>query len=132
MPGLVLSVNAGSSSLKVSLFAPTNDGPKHLATCNIASIGSDNTSFSSTFNDVLEDEKDMRGVQDHDSALKHVLSHLFRTTTSVEDITHTCHRVVHGGEYKEHIKIDSNALRSLEAITELAPLSVDSTAAQPV
>lgn len=122
MSGIVLSINAGSSSLKVSLFAPTFDGPKHLATCNVSSIGAEGTSFSSTSKAVSEEEKGMNNVQDHDSALQHILRHLFRTTTSQEDITHVCHRVVHGGEYKEHIKIDSDALHHLEALTELAPL----------
>jgi acetate kinase len=122
MSSIVLCVNAGSSSLKVSLFAPSYDGPKHLATCNITSIGSDETSFSSTSKDISDNEKDVKSIQDHDSALRHVLSHLFRTTTSIEDISHVCHRVVHGGEYKEHIKVDPNSLHQLEALTELAPL----------
>jgi acetate kinase len=30
--------------------------------------------------------------------------------------------VVHGGEYKEHVKIDADSLHHLEALTELAPL----------
>jgi acetate kinase len=122
MSSIVLSVNAGSSSLKVSLFAPSYHGPKHLATCNITSIGSDGTSFSSTSKDISDSEKDVKNIQDHDSALQHILSHLFRTTTSIEDISHVCHRVVHGGDYKEHIKVDPNSLHHLEALTELAPL----------
>jgi acetate kinase len=122
MSSIVLSVNAGSSSLKVSLFAPSYDGPKHLAPCNITSIGSDETSFSSTSKDIPDSEKDVKNIRDHDSALQHVLGHLFRTTTSIEDISHVCHRVVHGGEYKEHIKVDPNSLRDLEELTELAPL----------
>lgn len=122
MSGIVLSVNSGSSSLKVSLYAPSFEGPKHLATCNVDSIGTDGTTFSSTSKDVSEEEKDMKDVQDQDSALQHILKHLFRTTASQEDISHVCHRVVHGGEYKESIKIDSDALHHLEALTELAPL----------
>jgi acetate kinase len=122
MSGIVLSVNAGSSSLKVTLFAPTKDGPRHLATCTISNIGSDRTSFSSSVHDVSDEEKDMGNVKDHDTALQHVLGHFFRTTTSEQDISHACHRVVHGGEYKEHIVIDSDSLHHLEVLTEMAPL----------
>lgn len=122
MSGIILSVNGGSSSLKVSLFAPTYDGPKHLATCNISSIGSQDTSFSSTSRDVTDQEKDMASVKDHASALEHVLAHFFRAVTSPEDVTHVCHRVVHGGDYNEHIAVDPDAIHHLEAVTELAPL----------
>ncbi|PVF98370.1 acetate kinase [Serendipita vermifera] len=122
MSSLVLSVNAGSSSLKVSLFAPTFDGTSHLATCSVSSIGSEGTEFKSTSQDVSDGERNMQNVRDHDSALGHVLGHLFRTTTSQEDITHVCHRVVHGGDYAEHILIDQEALHHLEALIELAPL----------
>jgi acetate kinase len=123
MSKVILSVNAGSSSLKVSLFAPTaSGGPSHLATCSVSSIGSSGTEFKSTLQDVSNEEKDMQSVTDHDAALEHILGHLFRTTTSQEAITHVCHRVVHGGDYKEHILIDEDALHHLEALIELAPL----------
>jgi acetate kinase len=122
MSGTVLSVNAGSSSLKVTLLAPTKDGPRHLATCTVSNIGSDGTSLSSSVHDVSDEEKDMRNVKDHDTAFQHVLEHFFRTTTSEQDISHACHRVVHGGEYKERVVIDSNTLHHIEALTELAPL----------
>jgi acetate kinase len=64
----------------------------------------------------------MNNVNNHDTALQHVLEHFFRTTTSEHDISHACHRVVHGGEYKEQVVIDSDTLHHLEALTELAPL----------
>lgn len=124
MSGIILSVNAGSSSLKVTLFAPTYQGPKHLATCTVSNIGSKDTEFSSSVQDVLSEEKDMNNVKDHDTALQHVLGHFFRTTTSEQDISHACHRVVHGGEYKERAVINSETLHHLDALTELAPLSV--------
>lgn len=123
MSNIILSVNAGSSSLKVSLFAPTaSGGPSHLATCTVSSIGSKGTEFKSTSHNVSDEEKDMQHVTDHDAALEHILGHLFRTTTSQEAITHVSHRVVHGGDYQEHILIDDDALRHLEALIELAPL----------
>ncbi|KAG8834728.1 hypothetical protein FRC17_007452, partial [Serendipita sp. 399] len=123
MSGIILSVNAGSSSLKVSLFAPTADGPKHLATCSVDSINADATaSFKSTVKDISEQEKDLTNVRDHDGALQHVLKHLFRTTTSEEDVTHVCHRVVHGGTFKKRVVIDDKSLHHLEALIELAPL----------
>jgi acetate kinase len=122
MSSLVLSVNAGSSSLKVSLFAPTFDGTSHLATCSVSSIGSEGTEFKSTSQDVSDEERKMQNVKDHDSALGHILGHLFRTTTSQEDITHVCHRVVHGGDYTERVTIDQDTLYHLEGLIELAPL----------
>jgi acetate kinase len=123
MSNLILSVNAGSSSLKVSLFAPTaSGGPYHLVTCSVSSIGSSGTEFKSTLRDVSDEERDTRTVTGHDAALEHILGHLFRTMTSREAITHVCHRVVHGGDYQEHILIDEDALHYLEALIELVPL----------
>ncbi|KAG8781399.1 hypothetical protein FRC15_008809 [Serendipita sp. 397] len=123
MSGIILSVNAGSSSLKVSLFGPTADGPRHLATCTVESIGADGTaSFNSTVKDISDQEKDVKDVKDHDGALQHILKHLFRTTTSEEDVTRVCHRVVHGGNFKKRVLIDDQSLHHLEALIELAPL----------
>ena len=122
MAGIILAINAGSSSLKVSLFAPTFEGPKHLATCTVDAINTDKPSFSSSIEDVNDEEKNLKEVKGHDEALRHILNHLFRTTTSAEDLTHVCHRVVHGGDYKQRQLIDGATLHHLESLIELAPL----------
>lgn len=129
MAGIVLSVNAGSSSLKVSLFAPTFEGPKHLATCTVDAINTDQPSFTSSVKDINDEEKNVRRVKDHDEALRYILNHLFRTTTSAEDLTHVCHRVVHGGDYQKRQPINEDSLHHLESLIELAPLHNKSSTA---
>lgn len=64
----------------------------------------------------------MKKVEDHDTALQHILSHFFRTTVGKEDITHVCHRVVHGGHYEDRAVITNDSLHHIDELSDLAPL----------
>ena len=120
MSNIILSINAGSSSLKVSIYAPTADGPKHIVTATLSNIKAE-PEFDSSHIDLYDKEKDTSKVKDHDSALAHILNHLFRLIGK-EDITHVCHRVVHGGDYEDRVLITSETLHHLDSLSDLAPL----------
>lgn len=120
MSSIILSINAGSSSLKVSIYGPTIDGPSHIATATVSNIEA-RPAFESSKKDLADKEKDASNIHDHDSALAHILNHLFRLV-GMEDITHVCHRVVHGGEYEDRVLITDEALHHLESLSDLAPL----------
>jgi len=120
MSNIILSINAGSSSLKVSIYGPTADGPKHVVTATLSSIKAE-PEFKSSHIDLSDKEKDTSKVKDHDSALAHILNHLFRLVGK-EDITHVCHRVVHGGEYENRVLINNETLRHLDSLSDFAPL----------
>jgi acetate kinase len=120
MSNIILSINAGSSSLKVSIYGPTADGPKHVVTATLSNIKT-KPEFESSHIDLSNKEKDTSNVKDHDSALAHILNHLFRLVGK-EDITHVCHRVVHGGEYEDRVPINDETLHHLDSLSDLAPL----------
>ena len=121
MSNIILSINAGSSSLKVSTYGPTADGPKYIATATVSNIKGEPPEFESSRNDLSDRERDTSKIKDHDSALAHILNHLFRLVGK-EDITHVCHRVVHGGEYEDRVLITTETLHQLDALSDLAPL----------
>lgn len=120
MSGIILSINAGSSSLKVSIYGPTVDGPKHIATVTVSNIETE-PEFESSRNNLSDKERDTSNINDHDSALAYILNHLFRLIGK-EDITHVCHRVVHGGEYEDRVLITNETLHHLDNLSDLAPL----------
>ncbi|KAG1747162.1 Acetokinase family-domain-containing protein [Suillus paluster] len=125
---LVLAVNAGSSSLKISLFrrsANNAANPVLLLSSSISSIFAPPAKFK--FSPValqhrsLNEEVD--SIRDHASAFTHFLDRL-REEGSVDstDIKHIAHRVVHGGDYTNPVIISEESYHHIERLTDLAPL----------
>jgi acetate kinase len=119
----ILTINAGSSSLKFALFAA--GGPECVASGQIEGLGTDpnlavkNGKGKRIFADLLEGE---RFVADHAGALRTVL-------TVVEDrfpqarIAAVGHRVVHGGlDFAAPVLVTDEAMQRLATLTPLAPL----------
>lgn len=134
---LILAVNAGSSSLKISLYrlntsqnaeSSQNNPVALILTSTIENISSPPASFSFTHNDSSKTGKDtkkqeIKDIQDHSSAFEHFLVRLKQDGgVDREAIRHVCHRVVHGGDYNEPVIISSEAYHHLEKLTDLAPL----------
>ena len=119
----VLTLNAGSSSLKFGLFT-TDQTPVAVATGLIDAIGGA-TSFR------LEDAEgtvlsagDMstRDGATHASALSAALTELLALFPN-SDIRAVGHRVVHGGQHHaEPVVLDEAGIAGLEALTPFAPL----------
>ena len=60
-------------------------------------------------------------------AFKYILKRCFNDpelseVASDADLAYICHRVVHGGDYKESVTITDETLHHLEALEDLAPL----------
>ena len=128
----ILSVNSGSSSLKISLFRlsqQSNGEPiELLITSSISNISSPPAKF--TFEPVSgkSQEGEVDSIKDHASAFAHFLDSLKKEASiNRDDIAHVCHRVVHGGDYAEPVIISEDSFRHIEELTDLAPLSVDSS-----
>ncbi|KAG6872668.1 hypothetical protein C0995_007775 [Termitomyces sp. Mi166 len=111
---LILAANAGSSSLKISLFRLAH--PVDLVlTCSISNITAPPAQFS--FNGATESVP-AETIADHASAFSHFL-------TRIDDplqIACICHRVVHGGDYATPVVIDHAAYDHIAALSDLAPL----------
>lgn len=127
MSTVVLSINAGSSSLKTTLYAYGKDKElKSLAKAEISNINSQpaQLKYSSGSSD---EKKDIEDVKDHKKAFEHVLN-AFLTDENVDlvkskdDVRYACHRVVQGGDYEEDQLITKETFDKIESLEDLAPL----------
>jgi len=98
----VLTVNAGSSSIKYSLYSGTTLLVKGLEE-RIGTRG---------------------GYKTHEQALRKILKELQqkRHIKDLKEITAVGHRVVHGGTLKHTTRITPSVLKRLRKVIELAPL----------
>ena len=136
--GLILAVNAGSSSLKISLFrrdgAPSSSGSglPHdvvdlLLTSTITNISAPPALFSfslASHGEGREAKKEpAHDIKDHASAFAHFLDYLKREASIDRgQIVHICHRVVHGGDYFKPVVITDESYHHIERLSDLAPL----------
>ncbi|KAF8909775.1 Acetokinase family-domain-containing protein [Gymnopilus junonius] len=127
---LILSVNAGSSSLKISLFSTAKrlgfTEPVALVfTSSISSISGPPAKFSfrlATGEQRFKD-KPVDSIKDHSTAFAHFLDYLENHCSIPKSrIVYVCHRVVHGGDYAERVEMDPEAYHHLERLSDLAPL----------
>ncbi|KAJ8086967.1 hypothetical protein PM082_005792 [Marasmius tenuissimus] len=120
---LVLSVNAGSSSLKISLYSidRQQDEPAQLIlTSTISSITAPPVSFS--FSSSVKDQR-VDSIHDHASAFSHFIQHLQNESdVNPDHIIHICHRIVHGGDYHHPVIISDETYHHIETLSDLAPL----------
>ncbi|KAF8899890.1 Acetokinase family-domain-containing protein [Gymnopilus junonius] len=125
---LVLSLNAGSSSLKISLYQrdPTSAAlpVALLLTSSITSISAPPAKFS--FHLASDHHKavdvPIDSIKDHNTAFSHFLEAL-RSQASINEgrIVYICHRVVHGGDYLEPVEINEESYEHIEKLSDLAP-----------
>jgi acetate kinase len=130
MAKIILSINAGSSSVKISVYeASKGQSPNQLAECQISGLTAPPVTLKYVLGDstVIKDKKLDEDISSQDDAFNYILDHLINDKdltqiTKKEDITHACHRVVHGGDYEEAKIINEDTYHHLEALTDLAPL----------
>ncbi|KIP08046.1 hypothetical protein PHLGIDRAFT_104943 [Phlebiopsis gigantea 11061_1 CR5-6] len=133
--GLILSVNAGSSSLKISLYrlvspvaqTTETDPVELLLVSNITNISTSPASFSfslAAHGSGREAKKEpVESIHDHASAFAHFLDYLGREASIEQSqIAHVCHRVVHGGDSFEPLVITKESYEYIEHLSDLAPL----------
>ena len=117
----LLSVNAGSSSLKFRLYEMPEE--KHLMKWMFERIGL----FGSCYSIRIGEEKISKDVplKDHNEAVKILLDELInnRVISSLDEIEAVGNRVVHGGnKYSKSVEITDRVLMEIEEISDLAPL----------
>jgi acetate kinase len=114
----ILTLNAGSSSLKVSLFPATGDTP--LATGLADRIGPEGVlKLKDGGGDYIPVEG---GATDHGTAMAAAIS-AFRLRWPDLTLLAIGHRVVHGGpDFAEPMAVDENLLRTLDGLSPFAPL----------
>ena len=117
----ILTVNAGSSSLKFSLF----DMPEgeELINGNFERIGIGNSFYTIKINgDKIKREVDLKTHLDAIDCLKKELLEN-KVISNLDEIDGVGHRVVHGGSYYSKSElIDAELLEKVESVNDLAPL----------
>ncbi|KAK9458781.1 Acetokinase family-domain-containing protein [Lipomyces oligophaga] len=127
---LILCLNAGSSSVKFSLFKYHPSVPLILSG-QISGITAKSQFYDFTLFDeegkIKEKVKQQQvSCPEHDSAFKFLIQRLQASTeniiNSLDDIYLACHRVVHGGANSKPLVIDDSVDHELAMLSDLAPL----------
>jgi acetate kinase len=125
LDSVILTLNAGSSSLKFAAFRLANAGePVPLASGQIEGIGaSPKGSVSTASGETAELSFDRAPARvDHAAAMAAILGWLKQAGYD-SSIAAVGHRIVHGGpDYAEPVLIDGATLASLRSLIPLAPL----------
>jgi acetate kinase len=124
MPNAIVVLNAGSSSIKFSLFLARGDDLQPDVRGQIEGLYTKTRFASKAPDGTLIAEKswpDGAGVG-HAEALDHLVGHL-RAELADDRLIGIGHRVVHGGlDYTRPVRVDAGVLKVLETFIPLAPL----------
>ena len=117
----ILSVNAGSSSLKFTLFEMNDES---IIVCGVFErIGLDNSFYKIKLNgETIKEEVEL---PTHTEAVSVLLSKLIdlNIIKSYDEIKGVGHRILHGGEkYSESVIINDDVIESIKELTPLGPL----------
>ena len=124
----ILAVNAGTSSVSVTVYELKRP-PVQIASAKVAGLTAPPRLFQyrhGSTSKKYEIEQEINSAQD---AFKYLLQHFLgdpelQAARSKDDLKYLCHRVVHGGDYKDRVLIDKDSLHYLEELKDLAPLYV--------
>jgi acetate kinase len=132
MPEIILSINAGSSSVKISVYkVDSNPDRKHdptqLAEATISGLTAPPASLKYTRGDEKVNNKSLDNIKTQEDAFRYILDYLVNDEglpemQKKEDIHFSCHRVVHGGGYDKSQVIDKETYDRIEELSDLAPL----------
>ncbi len=117
----ILSVNAGSSSLKFTMFEMPEE--KVIISGTFEKIGLEDSFYSIKYNG-SKDKKEAK-IKDHTAAVKILLDELinYKVINSYDEIDGVGHRLVHGGDkYTESVLINDDVIATVNKLIPLAPL----------
>ncbi|MFO0949114.1 MAG: acetate/propionate family kinase [Planctomycetota bacterium] len=125
MPGVILVINAGSSSVKFSALTGTAHGQRALFRGQVEGIGGRPRFLVKDGNNAPLAEKNWGEGDslDHDGAVRHLMEWIASGPLRDNSLLAVGHRVVHGGSiYTEPVLVDPEVLAELESFIPLAPL----------
>jgi len=117
----ILSINAGSSSLKFQLFLMPEE--EVITKGLVERIGLKDSIFTISVNG--EKKEIVQEIPNHEEAVKLLLDQLLLTGTikSFDEIDGVGHRIVHGGElFDDSALVTDEVLAKIESLSDLAPL----------
>ncbi|KAK2591404.1 hypothetical protein QQS21_010910 [Conoideocrella luteorostrata] len=129
---IILSINVGSSSVKISAYSvneTTITCPQQIAEAQISGLTAPpaKLKYLRRGKSVAADEDVSRDVHGQDTAFSLLLQTLINDTELHEigtknDFSIACHRIVHGGDYTESRVITQDTYHHLQELSDLAPL----------
>lgn len=127
---VILAINAGSSSVKVSVYTTEqNASPWQIAEAQISGLTAPPAQLSYTRggDEVIKSKEVEKSVNNQEDAFGLLLKTLvddseLREINTKDDIAITCHRIVHGGDYDSSQLITQDTYHHLELLSDLAPL----------
>ena len=130
MSKIILSINAGSSSVKISVYSASHgQDPRELAETQIEGLTAPPPQLKYTRGGecIIKNKKLEEKIASQKDAFQYMLDELINDSalsaiTKKEDVVIACHRVVHGGDYDAPRIINDDTYHHLEALTDLAPL----------
>lgn len=130
MPGqIILSINAGSSSVKISVYQARgkNEDPKELAEAQIDGLTAPPPTLKYTRGDNKIKDKQLSDIDSQEKAFNYILDHLTSDSgltelSKKEDVAFATHRVVHGGDYPGPQLLNKETYHHIEKLSDLAPL----------
>ncbi|KAF1812461.1 acetate kinase [Eremomyces bilateralis CBS 781.70] len=127
-PQTILSINAGSSSVKVSVYTYEERGkvPYQEAEIQVSGLTAPPASLKYNRGEHAE-KKEVPGVTSQEDAFEIILKHLIGDEglpmiASHNDVGYCCHRVVHGGDFDDAHALDQVTFRRVDELSDLAPL----------
>jgi acetate kinase len=123
MPEAILVLNAGSSSLKLSLYERGAGDPSFVAGGQVAGLTTAPVFVAKDAAGQIVGERRWESAIDHDDALAHVLDWVRTRYGGAYALAAVGHRVVHGGvDFAAPVRVDARVLAALERLVPLAPL----------
>ncbi|CAH0055689.1 unnamed protein product [Clonostachys solani] len=126
---IIFAINAGSSSLKISVYSAEdrNATPREIANAQVVGLTSPSTKLTYTRGNENIYKNHQVTAESQDDAFSILLDTLLGDekldeVRSKSDIAITCHRIVHGGKYESAQIITKDTYHHIEALSDLAPL----------
>ena len=116
-----LVINAGSSSLKFSLYEMPET--KEIVNGYVEKIGNQDSFYTLKYNGKKQEKQ--KKIMNHTEAVSTMIEELLENgfISDVSEIKGIGHRVLHGGEfYADSVLIDEEVLNNIKALTKLGPL----------
>lgn len=121
----ILTINAGSSSLKFSLYDIHDKN--EIVNGYVEKIGNNDSFYTLKYNGQKEEKN--RVILNHKEAIYVMIEELLQNhfVEDLNDVGGIGHRIAHGGEkYKESVIIDDEVINTCKELTKLAKLHMSS------
>ena len=132
---IILSINAGSSSIKYSVYEKTpSNSVALIVTASISGLTAPPSQFSYTLYHTSKEKESSKAsevdVSNHEDAFRYFVDFLKfgkgrktqEEVLNLKRISVVCHRIVHGGPEPKPLIITKDELRHLDTLSDLAPL----------